>query len=371
MENKIITVRKEDISLANEAFAALMAKTESIMNDISLANPSYFKGMSPSKLEYESCRAIKTACSDTPFNPDNVILVSGHTFPDIVAEKCYGIEVKSTQSDHWTSTGSSIVESTRSELVQEIYMLFGKLGGELPKFRCRPYGDVLSGIAVTHSPRYLIDMRLERGETIFDKMSTTYDEFRTTEDNISKVRNYYLNKAQKDQEMPWWISREVVDKPILNLRLWKTLDAEERKLLVAYCLILFDKIWSKGANKFTKYNQASLWLCSYSQVIHPNVRDIFTAGGKIISVNGKKLPLKEQKPHIVKTLVDSYELIKKILTEKSKETIELISEFNPSLLNNGELFENWLKLCYANADTNGAPIEEWFRNPPILECAKK
>lgn len=35
--------------------------------------------------------------------------------PDIVAEKYYGIEVKSTVSDKWKSVGSRILETTREE----------------------------------------------------------------------------------------------------------------------------------------------------------------------------------------------------------------------------------------------------------------
>lgn len=91
-------------------------------------------------------------------------LVSGHVFPDIILHECnYGVEIKSTQKDAWTSTGSSIVESSRSEKANRIYLLFGKLGGE-PEFRCKPYQQCLSNIAVTHAPRYLIDMNLRTND---------------------------------------------------------------------------------------------------------------------------------------------------------------------------------------------------------------
>ena len=69
-------------------------------------------------------------------------------------------------------------------------LVIGKLGGNPPEFRCRPYQEVLYDIAVTHSPRYLINMELQDGETIFDKMKTTYDEFRANENNIAKAREY-------------------------------------------------------------------------------------------------------------------------------------------------------------------------------------
>jgi len=340
------------------------------MNDFSRSNPSYFIGMSPANLEVESCKVIKNACRNTPFNPDNVTLVSGHFFPDIIAEKYFGVEVKSTKQNHWISVGSSIVESTRIECVDNIYMLFGKLGGTPPEFKCRPYGDVLSDISVTHSPRYQINMELQKGETIFDKMNTTYEEFRNTDDNIAKVRNYYKQKAlkAKKQEMPWWISKDDIDKPLdFNLRLWKTVDLNERKQLTAYCLILFPEVWLYGAKPRTKYNQASLWLCSFAQIVHPNIRDIFTGSGKVKTVNGVPLPQKERCHHIVKTIVDSAPIIRRLLQNPSAETMELIKEYNPRLLEGGDLYQTWLEYCINNANSDGAPLADWIEEQPRLK----
>lgn len=366
MKSKIIAIRREDINLANEAFAELMVKTERSMNDFSHSNPKYFAGMSPSKLEVESCEMIKKACYDTPFNADNVLLVSGHAFPDIIAEQYYGVEVKSTKSNHWTSTGSSIVESTRNEFVENIYMLFGKLGSTPPEFKCRPYSDVLYDIAVTHSPRYLINMELTKGETIFDKMHTTYDDFRTSKDNIAIVRDYYKKKAKRSQEMPWWISSENVEKPVsFNIRLWNSLGNREKEILTAYCLILFPEIWMPGANTRTKYNQASLWLCSFAQVIFPNIRDAFTAGGKVAFENGRRLSTRY--PQVYKTIVDHSPAIKELLENPSRETIDLIAEFNPVLLKGKDLYQTWERICSA---TLCDPMERWLKDKPQLDCIK-
>lgn len=57
------------------------------------------------------------------------------------------------------------MESTRNKDVERIYMTFGKLGGS-PAFITKPYEDCLSEIVVTHYPRYLINMKLEHGNTI-------------------------------------------------------------------------------------------------------------------------------------------------------------------------------------------------------------
>ena len=75
-------------------------------------------------------------------------MVSGASFPDIVAKKYYGVEVKSTIKNQWKSIGSSILESTRDQNVERIYLTFGKLGKPVA-FRSRPYEQFLSGISVT------------------------------------------------------------------------------------------------------------------------------------------------------------------------------------------------------------------------------
>lgn len=100
----------------------------------------------------------------SPFE-NSIELIGGQKFPDIVAKRFYGIEVKTTTQNHWKTTGNSVLESTRVENVERIFMLFAKLAAPI-EFRCRPYEECLSEVVVTHSPRYLIDMNLEIGKTI-------------------------------------------------------------------------------------------------------------------------------------------------------------------------------------------------------------
>jgi len=112
-----------------------------------------------------------------------------------VAQNYYGIEVKTTTQNHWKTTGNSMLESTRVENVERIFMLFAKLASPI-EFRCRPYEEVLSEVVVTHSPRYLIDMNLEKGKTIFDKIKMPYDTFRKQESPIRPIVDYYKSKLK-------------------------------------------------------------------------------------------------------------------------------------------------------------------------------
>ncbi len=174
-------------------FRNLMAKTDQILNDDAYVRPSYYASRSGSPLEDDVMSALEESSRGTPF-AGTIEKISGQRFPDIIAAKLYGVEVKSTKDDHWTSTGSSILESTRIRGLKRIYMTFGKLGGTPIQFLSKPYEECLYDIAVTHMPRYLIDMQLRPGETIFDKIGVPYDELRQLDNPITPVAEYYKSQ---------------------------------------------------------------------------------------------------------------------------------------------------------------------------------
>jgi hypothetical protein len=110
-----------------------------------------------------------------------------------------GVEVKTTKQNHWTTTGNSVLESTRVDGIERIFMLFGKMVNPV-EFKCRPYEDCLSDVVVTHSPRYLINMNLQAGQTIFDKLDIPYDTLRNNPNPLKPITDYYrqfLKKVKK------------------------------------------------------------------------------------------------------------------------------------------------------------------------------
>ena len=365
-DEKIISIKNREINSVNKAFAEFMGLSEKEFNNRSKNNPKLYKGLSPSKLEEVARDLLKEVAPMTPFKPEDITLVAGHRFPDIMATDYCGVEVKSTKEDKWTSIGSSIVESTRNITVENIYMLFGKLGGSLPEFRLRPYQDCLSEIAVTHSPRYLINMELAKNETIFSKMGTTYDELRTSPEVIDKVRRYYRNKAKVENkiEMPWWITADNIESSqSFNITLWNTLPDIVKDDLQTKCMILFPEALNPARSQ-TKYNQTTLWLCSYNQVIVPNIRDFYSAGGKITHVNGKSI--RPNAPQVFARIVKFADMIKKALNDPTREMIMLIRDYNPQLLRGGNLYQNWLRICLQYAEKEKVPLEEWIEEKPIF-----
>lgn len=338
----IISIRKANISQANKAFSEFMAKTENRLNEIAMRDPKSFARLTASQLEVLSVDSMKEICSSTPFRADEIRLISGQSFPDIVAETFYGVEVKSTQSDHWRSTGSSIIETTRNKNVESIYMLFGKLGGD-PKVMCKPYEECLYDITVTHSPRYLIDMNTSHENTIFSKMKTSYDELRKSNKPIATVRKYYRDKAkiEKKNEMPWWLEEieELQVKPNsistengMMIRHITSLTSEEKKKIIMQLYILFPECMIES-----HYAEPAMWLVAYHGIVCHNMRDNMSAGGQAKYLNNKKL--KEPIPAIVRNFLQYSEMVKREIDYMYSE----IDVYNPILLQRKDIFLAWVE----------------------------
>ncbi len=297
-------------------FRLLMMKTDSMLNFEAIGREEYYKGRNGTKLEEDVCDALIRCAVDTPFE-GSIQLVSGASFPDIVANKFYGVEVKSTNKNHWKSIGSSILESTRAQDVERIFLTFGKLGTPIA-FKSRPYEECLSGISVTHYPRYQIDMELGAGETIFDKMGVSYDELRKMENPVIPVSRYY-KKNLKQGESLWWTDgdvEETVAPP--TVRLWSALTPEEKNFYTVQGYALFPEIL--GHNSTKKYQRYALWLATNCGVINTNIRDQFSAGGRVDIVTTKgvyeKAPavfgrINKYKDLIMETLLSANEMVLK------------------------------------------------------------
>lgn len=266
-------------------FVSLMRRTDELLNHDALQRPKYYAGRGGSPLEDDVKAALDECAKGTVF-ANTIKKVSGQKFPDIVAAKFYGVEVKSTKNNHWTSTGSSILESSRIADVERIFMTFGKLGGNPIEFLSRPYEECLSGIAVTHMPRYLIDMRLRKGETIFDKMGVPYDTLRQMENPVVPVSRYYRSQL-KEGESLWWAGDSADETVSATVRIWRNIPSEEKRRYTTYGCVNYPEVFSGN------YDRYALWLTSQG-VVDPHIRDQFSAGGQELMLlsSGKqsKLP---------------------------------------------------------------------------------
>lgn len=318
-------------------FTCLMERTDKFLNDEAKTHESYYSNRNDQKLEEDVCRALTESAKGTVFE-NSIHLVSGAKFPDIVAHDFYGVEVKSTISNHWTSTGSSILESTRIPSVERIFMTFGKLGSPI-EFRSKPYEECLSEIAVTHYPRYRIDMNLKKGETIFDKMGIPYDELRKMDNPVVPVSKYYKSKLKPGESL-WWASEsnDTTEETVpFTVKLFSVLDREEKDNLRVLLTVFFPSILGNGQSK---YDNPSLWLLTHKGIISTHIRDEFSAGGKI------DLPTKAgiliKMPAVFGRIEKHRDLIEETLSLSSTEAL---SENWGVLVDNKNRLGQWIDLC--------------------------
>lgn len=238
-------------------------------------------------------------------------------FPDIVDEEFYGIEVKATKKDDWTSIGNSVLESSRDVNTEKIYVFFGKLGGQ-PDIMWRDYESCLKGIAVTHYPRYQIDMELADGHSIFDKMGISYDEIKDSDNPVQPIRRYYKS-LMREGEALWWMDDNTentsVSAPIITN--FSNLSSDEKDSLVTELYVRFPAVLSNGTKK---YAEVAAFLVAEKSVVSSSLRDTFSAGGRVtLEFDGIEIDV----PKIVPQLLSYANRIDSLLSSMS---LELLSE---------------------------------------------
>ncbi|MDI6033056.1 hypothetical protein QLS91_08210 [Flavobacterium sp. LB2P84] len=275
-----------------------------------------FVSLAGNKLEPYISKLMTELAVGTPFE-SSIEWVGGQKFPDIIAKKYYGIEVKTTTQNHWKTTGNSVLESSRVNDVERIYMLFAKLASPI-EFKCRPYEECLSEVVVTHSPRYLIDMNLGPGKTIFDKMSVQYDDLRNKENPIRPIIDYYRSKLKPGQDI-WWMDQENGSSSSMIIKLWSDLSPKNKGKLVNEARIYFPELFGKSPKK---YGRLGIWLINRENIICPNMRDPFSAGGNALSYKFNDKTYEKVPKKIVNLFENLHEIVKLFSEISAKELSE-------------------------------------------------
>jgi hypothetical protein len=257
-------------------FENLLESTrDSVLEQLStIESPSTLSGADFELITYEN---VVLNARQTPFE-GKLVHTADREFPDIAAAGLFGVEVKATKKDDWTSIGNSVLESSRITTVEKIYMFFGKLGGS-PDIKFRNYEDVLKGISVTHYPRYQIDMLMSENNSIFRKMGAEYDTIRNSSNPIKTIRAYYKSQL-KEGDALWWIGDDVEDMPSLSpiIKNFSTLNRPTRDDIKANLFAFFPELFSESSKK---YERIPAYLASQYGVVTANLRDTFTAGGQV------------------------------------------------------------------------------------------
>lgn len=194
----------------------------------------------------------------------NSITHSAKKFPDFVLVDKedgakIGVEVKKTNSTKWEVIGGSIYESLRND-IDDTYVLMAKMGGEKPEVRLRKYEECIADLKVTHSPRFYLDLDLEKGQDYLTN-NDAKDLLELSGDELNRK----IRKLLRTQKSTWWSEGETVA--------FSDLSKEEKGIYLNEGIALFPEVFSGNYHNFTP------WLVYSCFVWCGNVRDIFSAGG--------------------------------------------------------------------------------------------
>jgi len=258
-------------------FEAFVAAVCGCLEALSRENPAVIAACKSGE-DFEGCvcAAVEQTLAAQGLSAQALYVAGSHSFPDIVLEfddgSRYGIEVKSSSAvkkKDWKINGNSILGSTK-EAVLSTYVLFGKTAAGQQAFRWKRYEDCVASVAVTHSPRYMIDMDLAAGETFFDKSHLSYQELSDAEQPIEKITAYFRAQGQR----AWWLAESTP----AALRMYADLSCAEQSELLGYCFAHFPEVFSGSSKKFSR---CAMWMVSERSIVSPSLRDSFTAGGKV------------------------------------------------------------------------------------------
>lgn len=207
--------------------------------------------------------------------------VHPHIFPDIpIGEN--GIEVKFTEKDTWRSVANSVFESTRSEDVKNVYVIFGKMGGT-PDIKWARYEECVMHVRTSHVPRF--ELEIGAPEPIFEKFGISYSDFQQLDlhQKMEHIREYARGRLKKGERL-WWLedSPESDHSLPIQARLYTSLNQDEKRQLRAEAALLCPEIMM-GSRANNKYDDVVLYALTYRGVLCHQARDLFSAG----SVAGK------------------------------------------------------------------------------------
>lgn len=322
----------DDPNILQDDFIKLLESTKNHTLTELVSQESKAKKLNGDEFETIVYNNSLIASKDTPFE-GHVIQTGAHAFPDIIARRYFGVEVKMTTGDKWVSTGNSILETTRVDDVERIYMFFGKFGGDID-IRYRTYQDCLYDIGVTHSPRYKIDMGLADGHSIFAKMGIPYEVLRNEKNPINKIKDYYRQQL-KDGEELWWIDAQTEEKTVSPIiRPFRMLSREEQENYFVETMILFPEVFGRSQ---TKYERPAAYLITKYNSVSSSLRDTFTAGGQeTLEVDGRQVTVPKIFSHLLTHAKDI------------ENKIEHISEED-------------LRYYWRLSNIDGSRIEQWKR----------
>lgn len=251
---------------------------------------------------------------------------STQKFPDFIIEDTIdgdklGVEVKKTDTSKWEVLGGSVYESLKND-IEDTYVLMAKMGGDKPEVRLRRYEECIADLKVTHSPRFYLNLDLEKGEDYLTK-NDAKDLLELSGDELNKK----IRQLLRTQKSTWWSEGETIA--------YADLTKEEKDSYLNEGIALFPEVYNSNYQKFTP------WLVYSCFVWCGHVRDIFSAGGNVFNEE-----LHIYISAIMNRTLENVESIKQRIIEMTEE--EQLKFWGIATSNVDERLDNWLKLVEDN-----------------------
>lgn len=255
--------------MKREDFEALLDKAVEQLNDEVRLNTIYHK---PLEFQERVCTVLALVVKEADINISPSF--HPHAFPDIRANG-FGVEVKTTNKDSWLSVGNSVFEGMRDASVEEIYVVFGKMGG-LPSVKWGRYEERITHVRISHAPRFVLEM--DRDSSLFNKMKISYDDFSklSADEKMTHVREYSRGRLKAGERL-WWLEDENSPGVHLEITLYMKLPILKKIQLRAQGAILCPQVVG-GSRQKEKYNDVAFFFLRYHNVFCPQTRDLYSAG---------------------------------------------------------------------------------------------
>lgn len=261
-------------------FDELLRKTESELNAAESQGFKFNHGedIEPQIEDFLNRTAQKIK---SPFQGKITRISTSNYFPDIQVGDKFGVEVK-TSNTGWRSTGGSVLESSRKKGIERIYLMFANMRNNPVQFKTGPYENFLVDVAVTHCPRYIIDM--DATKSMFDFMGTNY-QFVRTHDPIKELLSFKMKEDPNSHA--WWRSLTAGAAEGISpatIQMFNELSEAEKRYVTAEVMLVFPQIFSRKPDKF---RDVLIYLLREKSIISGNIRDFFSAGGTEVLPNPK------------------------------------------------------------------------------------
>lgn len=189
-------------------------------------------------------------------------------------------------------------------------------------------------------------MELASGETIFDKMGVSYDTLRKMNNPVEPVSRYYKSQLKPGESL-WWADTGNIEEESAppTVKLWTALSPEMKEILTVQGYALFPEVLKTGSPK--KYNRYALWLVTKQGVVNTNIRDSFSAGGRVPmrTVDGLDVLM----PAAFGRIKKYHELIEETLNDIEEETLK---EYWETKQIDGDRLFQWCQMVASAATTD-------------------